>query len=52
VAVWWLSNGDEVAAEKKLSGGRAEASGEGEKGGGGCGEYRRRHLPFIGAVRW
>jgi hypothetical protein len=32
--VWWPGNGDEAMAEKKLSGGRTQAMGEGEKRGG------------------
>jgi hypothetical protein len=50
-AVWGLSDGDDVAVEEKLGGNSAQASGEGEKSGGGCGENRWRSLPFIGAVR-
>jgi hypothetical protein len=35
--VWGPGNADEVAAEKKLNGDSAQASGEGEKRVGGCG---------------
>jgi hypothetical protein len=45
--------GDVAVVEKKLSGGSAQASGELEKSGGGCGENRRGSPPFIGAGwRW
>jgi hypothetical protein len=52
VAVWWLGNDDEVVAEEKLGSGSAQASEEGGKRGGGCGENQWRSLSFIGAVRW
>jgi hypothetical protein len=50
-AVWGPSDGDDVAVEEKLGGNNTQASGEGEKSGGGCGENRWRSLPFIGVVR-
>jgi hypothetical protein len=51
VAVWWPGDDNKAAAEKILGGGGAQYLGVGEKRGGGCGENRRRHLLFIGAVR-
>jgi hypothetical protein len=36
VAVWQSGDGDEVVVKKKLGGGSAQASGEGEKRGGGA----------------
>jgi hypothetical protein len=49
--VWWPGDGDKLAVEEKLDGGGAQASGDGKKRGGGCGENRWRLLPFIGAIR-
>jgi hypothetical protein len=49
--VWWPGDGDEAAVEEKLDYGSAQALGEGEKRGCGCGENRCRHPPFILVVR-
>jgi hypothetical protein len=51
VAAWWPGNGDEEAIEKKHGGSSAHTSGEGKTIRGGCDENKRKHLPFIGAVR-
>jgi hypothetical protein len=51
VMVWWSGDGDKLVVEEKLDGSGAQASGDGKKRGGGCGENRWRLLPFIGAIR-
>jgi hypothetical protein len=47
--VWRPSDGDEAAAQEKLSDSSAQARREGKKRRGRCSEERRRSTPFIGA---